>query len=119
MLLLLLTSFSCLAQKMPVPHKVEAEFPGGTSKMYMFFGKNFKYPEEAIKANVSTGPIWIQLKIDSVGKVRDIRILKSPGFGFNEECVRVIKLMPAWQPAKISGKPVSSIYKFPLQICLE
>jgi protein TonB len=112
-LLFYLQSFESFAQNEFCRPDLEAEFPGGKSDMYKFLAKNFKYPEKALKANVS-GPVLLQLKIDSVGRIVSVKALKGPGFGLEEECIRVVKLMPAWRPARISGKAILSRYDLPI-----
>jgi protein TonB len=117
-LLFFLQSFGCFAQTEFRRPDLEAEFPGGKTEMYKFLLKNLIYPEKALKANV-LGRVFLQLKIDSAGSIVNVKVLKGPGFGLEEECIRVVKLMPAWQPARISGKSTSSIYNLPINICLE
>ncbi|MCE7042772.1 energy transducer TonB [Dyadobacter sp. CY312] len=117
-LLFFLQSFGCFAQTEFRRPDVEAEFPGGKAEMYKFLLKNLRFPEKALKANVS-GKVFLQLKIDSVGSIVNIKALKGFGSGVEKECIRVVRLMPAWQPARISGKSTSSLYNLPINICLE
>lgn len=114
-LLSFLQSFGCFAQEEFRRPDVEAEFPGGKADMYKFLGKNIRYPEKALKANVS-GRVFLQIKIDSVGNIVSVKVLEGPGFGLEEECVRVVKLMPTWRPARISGKSILSLYNLPIFI---
>lgn len=70
-------------------------FKGGDVKMNKFIQKNLKYPLEATTAEIE-GKVFIQFKISEKGKIDSINILKSIGFGCDEEARRIIQLMPKW-----------------------
>jgi protein TonB len=48
--------------------------------------------------------------ISEKGEIRDINIVRSAGKAFDEEVIRVIRLMPEWIPAKQGGKPIAVTY---------
>jgi protein TonB len=45
------------------------------------------------------------------GSIDDVKLEKGIGFGCDEEAIRVVKSMPRWNPAKLSGRAVRSTFK--------
>jgi periplasmic protein TonB len=89
------------------------EFPDGIAQLYKFLSKNIHYPEEAVKANVG-GKVFVKFVVEKDGSIGDIQISKGIGFGCDEEAVRVIRLMPKWNPGKQNGKAVRVYYHMPI-----
>ncbi len=89
------------------------EFPGGVQELFKYLGQNIKYPEAAIKANVS-GKVFVNFVVTSEGEIEDIQILKGIGFGADSEAMRVVKTMPRWKPGMQDGKPVNVRYNLPI-----
>ena len=87
----------------------KAEFQGSMGAFSRFLQKNLKYPEAALKTN-ATGKIYVEFIVEKDGSITHIDVLKSAGFGWNEEMIRVLKLSPKWIPAKDKGKIVRSKY---------
>jgi|GEM_PF-1503095 len=84
--------------------KTPASFKGN---LKVFLKHNLYYPEEALIGGLED-TVWVIFDIDIYGTVKDPRIEK-PGYRFfDEEALRVIKLMPAWKPETINGEAVSS-----------
>jgi len=92
-------------------------FPGGTEKLYKFLGEKIKYPEFEL-SNEITGTVYVQFVVGKDGKIRDVSVLRSVSNGLDGEAVRVIKLLPAWNPGKQNGKPVSVKYILPVKFTL-
>jgi periplasmic protein TonB len=95
----------------------QAEFQGGMGAFGKFLQKNLKYPEVAQKANVS-GKIYMEFIVETDGTLTNFNILKSVGFGIDEEAIRVLKLSPKWIPAKDKGRNVRSRFTIPMSIHL-
>jgi TonB family protein len=66
---------------------------------------NLTYPDSALAANAQ-GPVVVQFIIDAQGNVTQPVVAKGLGFGLDEEAIRVISIMPTWQPGMQGGKPV-------------
>jgi TonB family protein len=90
----------------------QAEFEGGMSAFVKFLQENIKYPEAAQKANHG-GKVYTQFIVNTDGTISDVTILKSVGFGCDEEAMRVIKLAK-WTPGKQSGRVVRSRFTVPI-----
>ncbi|RLD76110.1 MAG: hypothetical protein DRJ15_15935 [Bacteroidetes bacterium] len=88
------------------------EFPGGMDSLQIFLQQTLVYPEN-IEPKIDTTVI-AQFVISKKGKIKSIAIVKSAGKAFDNEVIRVIKLMPDWNPGMQKGKPVSVKYNLPI-----
>jgi protein TonB len=95
----------------------QAEFPGGNKAFGAFLQKNLRYPSAAQRANVG-GKVYVQFVVNTDGTIQDVQILKSVGFGCDEEAIRVIKSVPRWTPGKQSGRAVRSRFTQPITFVL-
>ena len=73
----------------------KTSYPGGTTALRKFIGKEMKYPKEALQKKVE-GVVRIRIAIDYKGKVTDSTIVRSLGSGCDEEAQRIVSLMQ-WQ----------------------
>jgi len=93
-------------------------FPGGEAELFKYLGKTVKYPPMAQDAGIS-GVVYMTFVVDEQGKVRDPKVLRGIGGGCDEEAMRVVKDMPAWEPGKQRGKPVRVQYNLPIRFTLK
>ena len=94
--------------------EVMPEFKGGNKAMMEFLMMNMKYPESAIKAK-QQGKAVVGFVVKKDGTVSDVYIEKSTGYDvLDNEAMRVVKSMPAWEPGKQKGKPVDVKYFVPI-----
>ena len=90
------------------------KFKGGDAKLMEFLMMNMKYPESAIKAK-QQGRAIVGFVVGKDGTVSDVYIEKSTGYDvLDNEAMRVVKSMPAWEPGKQKGKPVNVKYFVPI-----
>lgn len=94
------------------------EFVNGTKAMYQFLSDNIKYPAIA-RENSIAGTVYVGFVVGKDGTIRDVVVKRGIGGGCNEEAVRVVKLMPKWNPGKQQGKPVSVAYTIPIKFHLD
>jgi TonB family protein len=92
-------------------------FPGGDAARIKFISENITYPREAKENNIQ-GTVFVTFIVQKNGELKDIRILMGIGSGCNEECVRVIKMIPKWNPGKFNGKPVDVLFHLPIKFTL-
>lgn len=85
--------------------EVMPAFPGGESAYYAFVRQTAHFPEEALKQGLS-GTVYVSFVVDQQGRITDAEVAKGCGHGFDEEALRVIRLMPWWTPGLMAGKPV-------------
>jgi protein TonB len=91
----------------------DAEFPGGADALRKFMQKNVIYPRKAEQMEIS-GRVIVYFEIDKEGKVNNIKLHKGINELLDAEAIRVIKLMPAWKPAKQNGRSVRVRRIFPV-----
>ena len=84
---------------------VQPSFPGGEMAMYEWIGKNLSYPPEMAETDV-IGSVIVQCVIEKDGTVSDIQTMKSLYPLLDKEVVRVVSMMPKWNPGMINGQPV-------------
>ena len=95
------------------------EFKGGNKAMMEFLMMNMKYPQTAVKAK-QQGRAVVGFVVRKDGTVSDVHITKSAGYAvLDEEAMRVVKAMPAWEPGKQKGKPVNVKYFVPITFRLK
>lgn len=83
-------------------------FVGGDALFSSLLGHNIRYPAEAIEKHIQ-GTAILSAIITIDGKMVERRIVNGPGYGINEEALRVINLIPNdWIPLKVDEKPVNT-----------
>ena len=90
-------------------------YPGGMSALSQFLSDNIKYPKEAEKAKIE-GRVLVGFIVDVDGAISESRVEHSSHPLLDREALRVIRMMPAWNPAKdkTTGKPVKVRYHLPV-----
>jgi TonB family protein len=76
--------------------------------------QNIKYPDSAIKDSIS-GKVYARFKIDSLGIVSEVEIVRSARWDLDAEVRRVILLSPKWIPGRQNGKNVGIYYTIPIE----
>ena len=76
-----------------------------------------QYPDEAKKAGIE-GPVVMDLLIDAQGSVRQVSLIKGPGFGLNEAALAAIKDFK-FRPAKIKDQAVAVKIRYTYRFVLE
>jgi TonB family protein len=87
-------------------------------KMLEFLYGNLKYPKEARKKKCQ-GTVYIKFVVEKDGTLSNHEIVRDIGCGCGEEALRVIKMMPPWEPATQRGKPVKVQFNLPIRFMLE
>lgn len=94
-----------------------AEPEGGKKEYKNYLEKSLTYPKEAI-ANHVEGRVTIQFTILPGGELTDFRVMRSLGFGCDEEVMRLIKEGPQWKPTKRNDEPVKGRGKVKMKFSL-
>lgn len=84
-------------------------FYGGVNKLYQFIGNNFN-------SHGNKGRVVVEFKIDSKGFTTEIEIKSTTNEKLNEEAIRVISILPRFQPAYQRGRFVKFPYSIPINI---
>lgn len=104
----------------PLPTSAIQEQPyfmGGEEEMYKFLKSKIVFPEEAKNNNIQ-GKVYVEFVIDRKGNISDARIIRSVHTLLDNEALRVINMMPAWEPGKQNGNPVKVRYVMPIKFTL-
>ncbi len=104
-------------EKEPVFTVVEEmpSFPGGETEKTKFIQSNIKFPDSAIKKQI-TGKCFLKFTITKDGSVTDVVVLKGVADcpECDEEAKRVVSSMPKWNPGKQKGRAVATYYNLPI-----
>jgi len=92
-------------------------FPGGDTGLLNFLAKNIRYPRSA-KQNGVAGTVYVSFVVNSFGAVEEIKILRGIGGGCDEEVIRLMRIMPRWNPGIQKGFPVKIQYNLPVKFVL-
>lgn len=98
--------------------ETQPKFPGGYGELAKYLGTNIKYPEAALKEG-KQGTVIVQFVIRKDGSVGDANIIRGISPELNAEALRVIGLMPNWEPGTIKGKPVNVRFVLPVKFSLK
>lgn len=91
----------------------QPEFPGGATALMEFLAKNMKYPEQAAKEGKG-GRVIVQFIIDKDGSVKNAKVVRSVDPLLDAEALRVLSIMPNWEPGKQKGVAVKVRYTLPV-----
>ena len=80
-------------------------FPGGDAAYSKFVSQNARFPEVALAKGIS-GRVYVSFVVDEQGRIIDAEVTRSAGHGFDEEALRLIRLMPWWNPGRVAGNAV-------------
>ena len=87
------------------------EFPGGVQALYKFLSSNLKYPSDAEDIQ---GRVICQFTVNKDGSISDIKVLRSVYPSLDREVVRVISIMPRWEPGVQNGEKKRCKFKLPI-----
>ena len=93
------------------------EYPGGDEARLNFLREHLKYPQEAKNKGIQ-GMVYVNFIVEKDGSISNVKIAKSLDKSCDEECIRVIKLMPKWIPGKQKGKAVRVTYNMPIKFTI-
>ena len=94
------------------------EFSGGKNALFKFISKNIKYPEEAIKQEIS-GRVFVTFIVEDDGEITNIELLRGIGGGCDEEAMRVVSIMPKWKSGYQKGVSVRVRFNLPIKFVLK
>lgn len=93
--------------------EVMPEFPGGQAALLKWISGNIKYPAIA-EENGIQGRVVCTFIVERDGSVNDVQVARSIDPSLDGEAVRVLKLMPKWNPGKQNGQTVRVKYTVPV-----
>jgi len=93
------------------------QFPGGEKSMIKFLADHIKYPQMPRKQGIEGQSVY-KFAVSPEGKVVRIELIKSLHPLMDKEALRVIRLMPNWEPGLLDGEPVLTYYTLPVSFRL-
>ncbi len=91
----------------------QPSFPGGSQALVDFLRENTKYPEQALKDSIE-GRVVVAFVIDTDGSITKPEVVRGVHPLLDAEALRVVKLMPKWEPGSENGTPVKVRYNLPI-----
>jgi TonB family protein len=85
--------------------EVMPEFPGGSNAYSQYVRDNVIYPEIAKEIGVE-GKVFVKFIVHSSGQISSTQIARGIFPALDQEAMRLIKLMPRWNPGMQNGKAV-------------
>lgn len=85
--------------------KARPEF--GWEAFQVYLKENAKRPPKAAQMNIR-GRVIVSFTVNAKGDLSDFIIMRSLGYGCDEEAIRIIKNGPKWFPATKADEPVKS-----------
>ncbi len=112
-LLLFVGAVSIWAQQQYEVVDENPKFPGGYPALKAFLQANLTYPLEANVKGIE-GRVLVSFVVNRDSTITDIKVVEKVHPLLDEEAVRVIKLMPKWEPGKKDGKAVRVRFSLPV-----
>lgn len=75
-----------------------------------YLRQNLRMPAQAIENKIS-GEVVLEFTVNPDGSLSNFKIIKSLGYGCDEEAIRLLKASPKWTPSFEEGKPVKQILR--------
>jgi TonB family protein len=94
------------------------EFKGGTTALISFLQEKLVYPETAKEAKTA-GTVYVSFVVDTDGSITDTKILRGVSQELDEEALRVVNLMPNWNPGTQRGQAVKVQFNMPIRFVLD
>lgn len=80
------------------------QFPGGAAEFMKWLTKNLRYPASAQQAKVK-GRVVAEFIINKDGSVSNLQLVEHLNNACDNEVLRVLRMMPNWQPGLMNAKP--------------
>lgn len=91
----------------------QPSYPGGDAEMKKFLKKNLKYPQISID-NRMEGKVTVGFVVDKDGQLINIEVVKGVDKHLDAEALRVVSMMPKWNPGYQLDKPVKVKFNIPI-----
>lgn len=86
-------------------------------RLYRFLAQHLNYPKKAIDLGIE-GQALVAFTITRTGEIKDPTVLSGLCREIENECLRVLELMPPWDPGYQRGKPVAVRFNLPFKFTL-
>lgn len=93
-------------------------FPGGEKGLMQYISNKVVYPATAREQQIE-GKVYVRFCVTKYGTVERVSIVRGADPLLDKEAMRVIKLLPKWQPGENGGRKVSVWYTVPINFQLK
>lgn len=93
-------------------------FPGGDGALLQWIAKNTEYPPIAKEYGI-TGRVFVKFTVEKNGSVSNVRVARSVDKQLDKEAVRVVSLLPRFNPGMQNGRLVRVNYIVPINFILQ
>lgn len=103
----ILASLAIALPAMAQTDTIPASFPGGEKALTAYIDKNLQYPQPSINNGIE-GVVHVKFTVKTDGSLDKFSIVRLVDPDLEAEAIRLVKGMPAWNPATVAGNPVDS-----------
>jgi hypothetical protein len=89
------------------PELIPANFMGGALAEKQYIRNYLTIPVASLNHHVN-GRVMVRYKVDQIGLISEITLLKTLGFGLDEVAINLVKSFPPLNPATYNGIPIPS-----------
>ncbi len=98
-------------------YAVAETMPSFNGNLYQWLAANIRYPVDA-ESRKEQGRVLVKFIVTAKGEVVQPEIVKSVTPSLDKEALRVVSLMPKWNPGKNGKKKVAVRYMLPISFAL-
>lgn len=92
-------------------------FPGGNDSLFAYIKRNIQYPQSALENRIE-GTVYVTFVVEKDGSLTGHRVLRGINEACDQEALRLVKNMPAWQPGLHRNEPMRVQYNIPVKFKL-
>lgn len=89
------------------------QFPGGMDAYMKWLSRHLRYPLAAVRTK-KQGEVLVRFVVNANGTISDIAVVQGVSPALDQETLRVMRLMPRWEPGEQQGKPVRVLFTLPV-----
>ncbi|MDE6308579.1 MAG: energy transducer TonB [Muribaculaceae bacterium] len=91
----------------------QPSFPGGQCELIRFINRIRRYPSAAYSDGVQ-GRVLVSFVVNTDGSLSHLRVVRGVEASLDQEALRVVGEMPAWEPGRIDDHPVPTHCLLPI-----
>ncbi len=89
------------------------EFPGGMVEFMKWLTKNLRYPTYAHQQRIE-GKVVVSFIVNTDGSIAEVKLARSVDPLLDREALRVIRMMPKWNPGIQNNRPCRTMFAVPV-----
>lgn len=89
------------------------EFPGGMDALMRLLASNLRYPKECHERGIE-GRSIVRFVVKADGSIGDVTVVRSADPQLDGEAVRLVRMLPDFEPGRMNGHPVNVYFTLPV-----